>query len=145
LDALFGEGGARMRRWPVTKADTGKPDVAELELRPIETVIKLADYDHDGRATEFILVVGSEPCGHTPSVLVGISKDNAKLHAFGTAEKPSEPLTLERPADWERLRAAGSAELTMVACGDHGADTETKVRVRADGQLHATESNRKCP
>ena len=52
----------------------------------------LGDYDRDGRATEFVLQVDAGPCGHDTSLVVGISRDTPRLHAFGTAESPDEPL-----------------------------------------------------
>jgi len=145
LTPLF-DGGARLRRWPVTRADTGKkPDVADLVSRPIETVMKIGDYDHDGRATEMVLVVGSEPCGHQPGVVVGISRSNPTLHAFASNDKPGAPLVLQHPEDWEKVRAKPAVDLVEIACGDHGADSATSLHVTADGDLHATESTKKCP
>ncbi|MGD0523768.1 MAG: hypothetical protein ABSE49_01420 [Polyangiaceae bacterium] len=89
LAPLFAGGVARLRRWPVTKADTGKsPDVASLVMRPIEPVMKLVDSDHDGRATEMVLPTSSEPCGHSASVVVGISRSNPVLHVLTPTEKP---------------------------------------------------------
>jgi hypothetical protein len=146
LSALFDGMLGRIRRWPVTKADTGKkPDLADLAVRPIETVIKLGDYDHDGRATELVLVVGSQPCGHAQSVVVGISKSNPALHVFSSADKPGTPLVLEHASDWEKIRAKPAVDLVEVPCGDHGADTETSLHVTADGTLHAQETTKKCP
>jgi hypothetical protein len=146
LGPLFLNHDGRMRRWPVTKKDTGKvPDISELVTRPIETVIKLADYDHDGRATEFVLNVGAGPCGHTQAVVVGISKTNGKLHAFGTKESPDTPLVLEHAKDWEKLKSGSSADVVQGACGEASALEETKLHVTADGDLRATATKRKCP
>lgn len=146
LSTLFDGTYARVRRWPVTKADSGKkPDFADLAVRPIETVMKLGDYDHDGRATEFVLIVGSQPCGHTQAVVVGISKTSPALHVFTSVEKPGAPVVLEHPGDWEKVRAAkGAVDIVQVACGDHAADTETSLRITADGSLHVQENTRSC-
>jgi hypothetical protein len=145
LSTLFDGNSAHLRRWPVTKADTGKkPDLADLAVRPIETVMKLGDYDHDGRASEFVLVVGSQPCGHAQSVVVGVSKSNQALHVFSSADAPGTPLVLEHASDWEKVRAKPAVDLVQVSCGDHGADTETSLHVTADGSIHVQTTSKKC-
>jgi hypothetical protein len=146
LDTLFEGNDTRMQRWPITPGDKGKvPSPIDISMRPVTSIIKFADYDHDGRASEFLLQVGAGPCGHTPTIVVGVSKSNPKLHAFGTAEKPDEPLTLDSVADWEKLKAKPSADLVQVACGDHGATEQTIIHVTADGALHAKTETKKCP
>ena len=147
LGPLFEGHEARLRRWTPTAAEvtTGSaPAFATLTARAPATIMLLADYDHDGRATEFVLQVDAGPCGHTPSVVVGISKSNPSLHVFGTREKPREPLTLDRPEFWQRVERAPSVDLVQVGCGDHGSMQESSVRVTADGDLHARESLRPC-
>lgn len=145
LGPLFDAKDARVRRWAPNKGDSGKkPDIASLVMRPVESVMKLGDYDHDGRATELVLQVEASACGHSPSVVVGISKSNPKLHAFATVEKPKEPVTLERPSDWEQLKAKPNVVLTTIACGDHGADQETAMQITADGELHVKTLTKPC-
>jgi hypothetical protein len=146
LGPLFDDHDARLRRWATSKADSGKqPNIADLSMRPLAPVMKIADYDHDARATEMVLQVGASACGHTPTLLVGISKSNPKLHAFASTDKPSEPLTLDHPDDWEKLRQKPTVDLVQLACGDHGAEEETSVHLVADGELHAKETTKKCP
>ena len=154
LDTLFTENDTRVQRWSVTRADSegagrtdggGVLDTLGISMRPITSIIKFADYDHDGRASEFLLQVGAGPCGHTPTIVVGVSKSNPKLHAFGTSEKPNEPFTLEHASDWEKLRAKPSADVVTIACGDHGATDQTIMHVTADGDLHAKTETKKCP
>ena len=154
LDALFAENDTRVQRWPVTRSDTegagrsdggGALDMIGISMRPVTSIIKLADFDHDGRASEFLLQVAAGPCGHTPTVVVGVSKSNPKLHAFGTAEKPADPFVLERASDWEKLRGKPNADIVTIACGDHGATEQTIVHVTADGDLHAKTETKKCP
>jgi hypothetical protein len=153
LDSLFADHDTRMQRWLVTKSDAsgarpdggGALDFAEISMRPVTSIIKFADYDHDGRATELLLQVASGPCGHTPTIVVGISKSNPKLHAFGTAETPNEPFVLERASDWEKLKGKPSVDIVLTACGDHGATEQTIAHVTADGQLHAKTETKKCP
>lgn len=156
---------AVLRRWPVLRNDihlasqeseqrekTGKSNIDLSELgkqvrsRPSVTVMHFADYDHDGRATEFVLQVGSSPCGHQQTVLVGISSHNPRLHVFGTAEHPDRPLTLEHPSDWEKLlHSKGEVSVVQVGCGDHGSEQETEIRLRTDERgIHATQSVYKC-
>ena len=147
LGPLFEGHEARLRHWTPTPADLASapaPPFAKLSARAPATIMLLADFDHDGRATEFVLQVDAGPCGHTPSVVVGISKSNPSLHVFGTREKPGEPLTLDRPEFWERVARAPSVDLVQVGCGDHGSMQESSVRVTADGDLHARESLRPC-
>ncbi len=154
LDALFAENDTRVQRWPVTRSDTdgagrtdggGSLDRMGISMRPITSIIKFADYDHDGRASEFLLQVAAGPCGHTPTIVVGVSKSNPKLHAFGTADKPNEPFALDHASDWEKLRKNPSADIVSIACGDHGATEQTVVHVTADGDLHAKTETKKCP
>ncbi len=145
LGPLFDGGKARLQRWPVGNWAKTPPSLADLAMRPLARVMKIADYDHDGRATEFVLQVDANACGHTPSVVVGISKNKPSLHAFATTDKPSEPLKLDRRSDWDKLAAKSPVSIVEVACGDHGADTETSLDLSADGELHAKEKTRKCP
>jgi len=146
LGPLFEDHDARLRRWSPGKTDSGKqPSMAELSMRPIASVMKVGDYDHDGRATEMVLQVGTSACGHTPSLLVGISKASPKLHAFASTDKPGEPLTLDHPEDWEKLKLKPTIDVVQLACGDHGAEEETSLHLVADGELHAKETTKKCP
>ncbi len=153
LDTLFEGNDTRLQRWPVTRADTegagrsdggGALDMVGISMRPVTSIIRFGDYDHDGRASEFLLQVAAGPCGHTPTIVIGVSKSNPKLHAFGAADKPNEPLALEHASDWEKLRGKPSADIVTIACGDHGATEQTIVHVTADGDLHAKSATKKC-
>jgi hypothetical protein len=154
LAELFDGGVARMRRWPVRafdlkrcieKDDNDGPTMTDLAARAPVDVMNVADYDRDGRATEFVLQVDAGPCGHDSSLLVGISREIPHLHAFGTAEAPSEPLMLGHLTDWERLRHASRITAIETGCGDHGSDVERALDLTADGRLHAKERTRTCP
>jgi hypothetical protein len=140
---------AVLRRWPVLKADTvfDDPDLANrVRARPLETTMPLADFDRDGRPTEFLLRVASEPCAHIISVLVGISLDRPVLHAFTTAEHPDAPLMLEESV-WAGLLHSpqGAAMIVDLQCGDHGSEEMTEVTLRAEhGVLHATRRTYRC-
>ena len=143
--------GAVLRRWPARKGDDEASRkagfAAAVRARPPLPVMEVADYDHDGAATEFILQVSAGPCSHRPSILVGLDRASRKLHALGTAEEPGEPLLLERASDWEKVRAArGPVVLPQWPCGDHGTEEEETVTVRTDAKgLHATRTTKRCP
>ena len=119
---------------------------AEIARRPQSKVIRPADYDHDGGATEFLLQVGTEPCGKHQFVAVGVSKDNPNLHALVSARKPDEPLVLPLQV-WEALRKQqGPATVSTWDCGDHGAENRTEMVVSAiAGQIHVRERRFSCP
>jgi hypothetical protein len=139
---------AKLRRWAPTAAEQKAikaPSLVELQARELAPLMVFGDYDHDGRATEFVLAIGSVPCGHVQSVVIGIDKRDGKLHAFGTAEKPAQPVVLERPGDWEKVKGKLPVDLLEYPCGDHGAETETHALVTADAAgLHVTSTSKKC-
>jgi hypothetical protein len=134
---------AVLPRWPVRRADyaamggDGVP-AAAIRARPAVRVIAPSDYDHDGRATEFVLQVGTLPCGRREAVVVGVSATDGSLHAFASAAHPERPLVLE-VRFWERLRELGSraadsrdrAAWVEWPCGDHGSETQTELRLWA--------------
>lgn len=116
------------------RADAGAP------------LLAFADYDHDGKASELAFQVGAGPCGHTSWAVVGVSRDNPRLHAFTSAEEPRTPLVLDQRRDWDTVRATGALETVQVACGDHGADESTSVTVTArNGVLHSATRTAACP
>jgi len=146
LGQFFDGGKARLMRWSVGAKPPAKPaSLAELSMHPLARIMKLADYDHDGHATEFVLQVGAEACGHTPSMVVGISKSKPTLHAFAASDAPSEPLYLDGRVEWDKLAAKSPVTIVEIACGDHGAELETSIALSADGELHAKKTTRKCP
>lgn len=149
LDALYTNRTAALPRWKKQPDDAKDlavvPTPEALRTRPLVRVMKLADYDHDGQATEFVLRVGYEACGHAPALLVGLAANHPKLHAFGTAEAPAEPLLLENAAQWEQVKHALPATLTTLGCGDHGSDVERITRITRDAAgLHAATSETRC-
>jgi hypothetical protein len=126
---------AVVQRWqPDTDKDfklSMRPDFpAIVAKRPITQVMHLADYDHDGLPDEFYLQTEAQPCGKSFGIVIGISKRNPRLHAFGTASKPHKPLYLQKE-EWEALRdASGPIEVVDWGCGDHASDTQTTLRLR---------------
>ena len=126
---------AVLQRWPVLESDydaIGSVGIGpKVRARPVTRAMTLGDYDHDGRATEFLLQVGTAPCGHTESVLVGVSAANPSLHAFASVAHPERPLVLE-PHIWKLLLGSGKRGTGIeIQCGDHGAETQTEVSVHA--------------
>lgn len=92
-------------------------------------IMHFDDYDHDGRRNEFYLQTESAPCGKSVGVVIGVSKTNAHIHAFGTASKPDKPLYMQK-REWEALRDAfGPIEIVEWQCGDHAAETQTILRL----------------
>lgn len=143
-------GEAVLRRWDVLKNDSDGTSTtglaARVSSRPLAKIMTLGDYAHDGKPTQFVLQVGTEPCGKRISALVGVSHSNQKLHVFGTAEHPERPLFLEA-SHWESLRIAnGPINVISNSCGDHGSETETDLELLANGSgLHATKKIYSCP
>jgi hypothetical protein len=88
------------------------------------------DYDHDGRATEFLLLSQTFPCGHPHGFVVGVSKNNRQLHAFGTGSKPNQTLYCDTGVWWALLRATAPIEVVSWHCVDHAAQEETKLLLR---------------
>jgi hypothetical protein len=141
---------AIIQRWQTERYDLDenlKGDLpAMVAKRPVVQVMHLADYDHDGQKSEFYLQITTQPCGKNVGVLIGVSAGNPRLHVFGTATKPAEPMFMQEH-EWEALHGTkGPVEVTDWTCGDHGADTETTLRLRwtPDG-LAGTRRQFTCP
>ena len=140
---------AVLRRWPLLTADTLPEDpglAGRVRERPPAAVMMLADFDRDGRSTEFLFRVGTEPCAHIIDLLIGISRDRPTLHLFTSAEHPERPLILDEPV-WEGLLRSPRGVATVVdqQCGDHGSDQMTEVALQAlHGVLHATRRAYEC-
>lgn len=148
LNTLFDDRDALLPRWAPTDKERKNlkvPSPADLETRPVVPILKFGDYDHDGRATEFVLQVESAPCGHQAAVVVGVDRKNPKLHVFSSVEAPKDFLTL-RPSEWEKVKTKLPAEFLEVGCGDHGSDEEDSVMISIDAAgLHAAQSHKACP
>lgn len=150
-DELPGTGPAVLQRLPpdfdsdINAGDNDAEFIHAVEKRGVTEVMKLADYAHDGRATEFLLQVGTLPCGKHQMVLVGISKQNPHLHVFSSVEKPDVPLILGA-WQWEALlQSRGTIRTINWPCGDHGSEVEWTDAIGAEnGVLHDFRTNRKC-
>jgi hypothetical protein len=131
-----GDAIARLPKWPVQEGDferMGSPGFSKMvRFRPIVRIMNFADYDHDGRSTEFLLQTGAGPCGHRQTVLVGISRANPRLHVFGTVANPDVPLVLESPDAWKQfLRAKRTTRVVSWSCGDHGSEEGSDIELVA--------------
>jgi hypothetical protein len=129
---------AVVSRWERLEQDTIAVDALVLErrirARPVSDVMDLADYDHNGGATEFFLQTGTIPCGKREGVVIGVSAKDQHLHVFGSLLHPTKPLYL-RKEQWEGLKSsAGPVRVRDVACGDHGALSETEIELQATGE-----------
>ena len=156
LTPFFGDGdapgsGAVLRRWPVEKGDDDASEqpgfAARVRARAPAPAMVLGDYDHDGRATEFVVQIGAIPCGHHQAIVVGVDARNPRLHAFTSVEEPRSPLVLESRQAWEQFRkSSGYMTIRLWGCGDHGSDEERSVHLRAkkDG-IHAKGAVKPCP
>jgi hypothetical protein len=152
-DAPGEAGEAVLRRWDVYAKDVQEKIHGEVaadfavrvRARPTATVMSFADYDHDGKAGEFLLQVGTVPCGVNMSVAIGISRRNPHLHVFSTVDHPERPLVLQA-WQWESLmRAQGPVKVLDRVCYDHGSQGETELELRADAEgIHATRIEYEC-
>jgi hypothetical protein len=136
-----------IQRWPHLDGDEQRisavtPEaIAILEKRPIVPVMIFGDYDHDGRAAEFVLDRGWWLPVARKAILVGIDKAHPTPQVFGTVDAPDVPLTLGSREDWEKIRKASATdlargvELVKERCGFLQRDTELTVLVthRSDG------------
>jgi hypothetical protein len=154
VDPGFGghtAGASVVQRWqPVLGDDNDwkhandKDFATEVRKRKPTDLMTFADYDHDGRATEFLLQVATKPCGKRQMVLVGISQSNPHLHVFSTPEKPHSPLVL---ASWEWEGLLKSEHLSIIdwQCGDHLSGVEWRASLEANhGVLHAKFQSFEC-
>ena len=114
------------------------------ERAPAE-VMRIADYNHDGQASEFVLQVGAQPCGKRVQVLIGVSRSNPHLHVFASADAPSEPLELYADV-WEAVRrSAKPVHMIEWPCGDHASSVESSVTVATtNGVFHVQHATEPC-
>jgi len=141
--------GAVLQRTPWRESD-GDPDgralavAAAIAARPAAPVLRLADYDHDGRATEFLLQVGTMPCGKRMAVAVGVSRSNPHLHALSSAAHPKRPLVMPVWV-WEALAKRSPKPHEIWSCGDHGSSVRSMLTISArNGTIRAVNRDYGC-
>jgi hypothetical protein len=149
LDGPADAGEVVLRRWDVHEEDldhSGSPGfAARVRARPTAAAMRFGDYDHDGKATEFVFQVGTLPCGKKMSVVIGVSAKNPRLRVFSSTGNPDKPLILQA-SHWEALIGAKSpVKVVDWKCGDHGSDRETELQLSADKNgIHVSRTEYEC-
>lgn len=160
LRPLFGQfddpdekvaGLAYATRWPFAPTDVDREDkhdgglIADIKRRPAPVIMNFADYDRNGAASEFLLQVGTLPCGKHQFAAIGIASDG-RLRALSSAAHPGAPLTLPLAA-WQALaKSAGPTVVPTLTCGDHGSDSRIELVVSADkGVIRVKSREFSCP
>jgi len=140
------DGEAYLQRWPLHDDDREGDSAASIMRRPQVRAMRFADYDHDGHATEFLLQVGTLPCGKLQFVALGVSVDNPRLHALGSAAHPDKPLVMPAQAWAALVQSALPAPVETWACGDHGSERRTDLVLSANGgRIRALARSFRCP
>jgi hypothetical protein len=153
LRKLWGEDDLLLQKWIPTKTDDMDAEFTREKLTKhrIATIMSFEDYDHDGRATEFLFRIGPRAgaCGHTSTVLaIGISKAKPKLHVFMDSDKPSNWMEFQMD-DWEKIRTMTPDQPLKIIdwpCGDHASETEESRTLVLDsaGGFHQKHKRRSC-
>lgn len=150
-DADKVEGTAYLQRWPLKEDDFTRaekdPNVAtEIIRRPAPTIMRFADFDHDGSATKFLLQVGTLPCGKHQFAAIGVSASEPHLHALASVAKPGKSLIMPLNA-WQALLVNSKPHRVEVwACGDHGSDVRSEFVVSAKhGKIRVKARDFSCP
>jgi hypothetical protein len=152
FEELFADqNGAVVQRWMVQEKDFEKMEkesetfIKLVQSRPVVKVMHFADYNHDGKSTEFFLQTSVEPCGKIMGIVVGLDRTNPGLHPFGTATHPDKPLVMQK-REWEALlESSGPTKLLDWRCGDHGSEIETEMELSAiNGSIQAVRREFEC-
>jgi len=160
LRPLFGQfddpdekvaGLAYATRWPLAPTDLDREDkhdpglIAEIKRRPAPVIMNFTDYDRNGSASEFLLQVGTLPCGKHEFAAIGIASDG-RLRALSSAAHPAAPLMMPLAA-WQALaKSAGPTTVPTLTCGDHGSDSRIELVVSADkGVIRVKSREYSCP
>ncbi len=141
-------GGILLPRWPVAGGEMlecleqerdGKHESAceqlkqRVQKRAPVNVMQMADYAHDGAATQFLLHVMNLPCGKPVSVAIGVTRARPRLDVLRGAENPTEPLALFN-WEWEAMvKVSNLVTVVTWNCGDHGSEVETRDRIEVKG------------
>jgi hypothetical protein len=147
---------AVLQRWPPVPATAHDEDddwhhasdfnfVSRVHARGAVSVMRLGDFNHDGQASEFLLQVGAPDCGRHRMVLVGVSRYNARLHVFASAEAPETPLELDAQT-WEAVRTSVKPIRALESrCQGQAGQVEAEVRVVArHGIFHVQRATHPC-
>lgn len=151
LPASDSEGLAAMQWRPFRMGDVdgdlNSPGLqARIRARPGPRMMQLADYDHDGVASEFLVQVSAGACGHTEYIAVGTSRARPELHALGTVHSPRLALVMAGSAWQALLESRGETRVTVWPCGDHGAEERGEMVLSArKGAISASHRRYSCP
>jgi hypothetical protein len=145
------KGTAYLQRWPTEDRDLERENsedrklISDIKHRPAPLIMGLADYDRDGNATEFLIQVGTLPCGKLQFAAVGVSAKNPHLHALTTIANPGTPLIMPLNAWQALLKGPGPSTVPIWDCGDHGSDVRGDLVVSAsDGKVSVKERHFSC-
>jgi hypothetical protein len=120
--------------------------LARVQARGATGIMKFGDYNHDGRASEFLLQVGLRPCGRPRMALIGVSRRNPRLHAFASAETPEQPLLLPAESWAALLKGTKPVQVQEDSCDDPGTEAATSSTVTIQGGVfHVRRESRPCP
>ena len=146
------EGSAYLQRWPMKLSDFDRDDrgdptlVADIKRRPAPRIMRLADYGRDGAATQFLVQVGTLPCGKQQFVAIGLTRGDRSLHALTSVSRPEKPLIMPEAAWQALLRGPGPTRVPTWACGDHGSESRSELVVAAkNGAIRVQERMYSCP
>lgn len=145
-------GSAYLQRWPVMFSDmdrenNGDPNlIPEIKRRPAPEIMKFADYDRDGAPTEFLIQVGTLPCGKLQFAAVGVTRTVRHLHALTSISHLDTPLIMPEAAWQALLKNPGPTAVPIWTCGDHASETRSELVVSAnDGEIRVKDREYSCP
>ena len=149
-------GSALLQRWQPIPASASDEDddwhhasdfnfLKRVQARRTTDAMRIADYNHDGQASEFLLQVGVLPCGRPQLLLVGVSRRNPHLHVFAAADAGDQPL-LMGPRAWAAvLKNPRARQVVEWPCGTDADSVESVVDVEVRrGVFHLQRSERHC-
>ncbi|OYQ35969.1 hypothetical protein CHU95_06865 [Niveispirillum lacus] len=117
-----------------------------VDRRPAITLMRFADYDRDGRSSEFLLQTDVEPGGKPLYAAIGLPAGRERLDFLRSTGHPERALMLNARA-WAALRdQSGAAVVAHRACGDRGDETQSDYILSADtGKISVKLRETTCP
>jgi hypothetical protein len=116
-----------------------------IEQRSAVPVMEFQDYDHNGSPSEFLIQVGTEPCGRPTFAAIGVSKRNPQIHFLATEAHPEKPLVMFG-YEWQDLLKGPGRHVEMNwTCEDHGGDQYVDEVISAEaGKIRAEQRAFAC-
>lgn len=143
---------AYLQRWPLRISDMDRERredpklVSDIRQRRAPTIMRFADYDRDGHATEFLLQVGTMPCGKHLFAAVGVSAKESHLHVMTSVARADMPLIMPLHAWQALLRRPGPSTIAWWNCDDHGSEVRDELVVSAsNGDIRVKYRAFSCP